>query len=463
MRKEPLSILFVDAIDTASKVQRAVRPLGLGYLSAVVKQRFGTERVHFDVAIEDVERKIDEMSPDIVAITSTSQNFDVARAHAAVAKQANVTTLIGGYHITMMPGLLSEDMDVGILGEGEQTFLELIAAYLEQDGLKESELLREIPGIVFRDRGTLVHTRPRPPIEPLDTLPFPDRDLLGPAHRVMITSRGCPYRCVYCASTRFWRGVRMFSPEYIVREITYLYDKYRMRHITLFDDLFIIDKERVRRLVELIRAAELHKRVSFNCLATANLVDDEIAELLRKMNVRRVGMGLESGSDRILKSLKGKHASVEANRNAVHTLARHGLEVEGAFVIGAPDETENDMLDTLRFVQENPLDLFEAYLLTPYPGTPLWDYALERGLVSPNMPWDRLNKDFASKPDEPIFLCESTSRERTHEIYLKLLRERPSRTRKKILQAAFKKPLLFASIVDRAARNVWRRIARRET
>ncbi len=462
MRNKPLNVLFVDAIDTASKVQRAVRPLGLGYLSAVVKQRFGAGSVQFHVAIEDIERRINEISPDIVAITSTSQNFDVARAHAAVAKQANVTTLIGGYHITMMPELLSEDMDVGVLREGEETFVELIAAYLEQDGLRKPEVLRGIPGIVFRDGDAIVRTKPRPPIEPLDTLPFPDRDLLGREHRIMITSRGCPYRCVYCASTRFWRGVRMFSPEYIVREISHLHDRYGMRHITLFDDLFIVDKERVRRLVELIRSARLHKRVSLNCLATANLVDDEIAELLRKMNVRRVGMGLESGSERILKSLKGKHASVEANRNAVRTLARHGLEIEGAFVIGAPDETEQDMLDTLRFVQENPLDLFEVYLLTPYPGTPLWDHAIERGLVSPNMPWNRLNSDFAREPEEAIFLCERTSRERTHEIYLRLLRERPTRTRKKIIQATFRKPVLLSSLIGRVARNFWRKTVWRE-
>jgi len=463
MRKEPLSILFVDAIDTASKVQRIVRPLGLGYLSAVVKRRFGPERVRFHVAIEDIERKIGEVSPDIVAITSTSQNFDVARAHAAVAKQANVTTLIGGYHITMMPELLSEHMDIGVLGEGEETFVELIAVFLDQDGLKKPEVLRGIPGIVFHDGDSIVHTKPRPPIEPLDTLPFPDRDLLGPEHHIMITSRGCPYRCVYCASTRFWRGVRMFSPEYIVREIAHLRDEHGMRHITLFDDLFIVDKERVRRLVELVRSAGLHKRVSFNCLATANLIDDEIAELLRRMNVRRVGIGLESGSDRILKSLKGKHASVEANRNAVRILARHGLEVEGAFVIGAPDETEHDMLDTLRFVQENPLDLFEVYLLTPYPGTPLWDYALKRGLVSPHMQWDRLNSDFTRKPEGAIFLCEKTPRERTHDIYLRLLRERPTRTRKRIVQAAIKKPILLSSLIDRAARRAWRKIVRRET
>jgi radical SAM superfamily enzyme YgiQ (UPF0313 family) len=254
----------------------------------------------------------------------------------------------------------------------------------------------------------------------------------------------------------------MFSPEYIVREISYLRDVYGARHITLFDDLFVIDKERVRRLVELVRSAGLHKRVSFNCLARANLVDDEIAELLRKMNVRRVGMGLESGSDRMLKRLKGRDCSVEGNRRAVLALARHGLETEAAFLIGAPGETEQDMLETLRFVQENPLDLFEVYLLAPYPGTPLWDYALERGLVSPDMSWDRLNSDFVRQPDEAIFLCDATTRERTHEIYLRLLRERPTRRRGRMIQAAYKNPILLKSLIGRIATNVWDKAVRRQ-
>jgi radical SAM superfamily enzyme YgiQ (UPF0313 family) len=197
----------------------------------------------------------------------------------------------------------------------------------------------------------------------------------------------------------------------------------------------------------------------------AALVDDEIAGLLRSMNVRRVAMGLESGSDRILRYLKGPQASVEENRRAVDTLSRHGLETEGSFIIGAPEETEQDMLETVDFIMASPLDRFDVHLLTPYPGTPLWDHALERGFVSSGMRWDRLYRSFAEKPDEAIFLCERTSRERAHEIYLELMREREARERKLHRKDAVKKalrnPALIPSLIGSVARKVGRKARQR--
>jgi radical SAM superfamily enzyme YgiQ (UPF0313 family) len=466
MRSGPLKILFIDAIDPAVDIQRSIRPLGLGYLAAAVRQKFGDEMVSFHLAIEDVEETVGQLSPHIVGITSTSQNFDIARAHAAVAKAAGATVLIGGYHISMMPQCLSPDMDVGVVCEGEETFVELVSAYLEHDGLTGPEVLRNISGIVFHEGDAISETRTRAPIKPLDRLPFPDRKLLEAEDTaIMLTSRGCPYECFYCASTRFWRGVRMFSPEYVVREIVHIIEEHAVDHIVLFDDLFIVSKERVRKLAALVRSEGLHKRISFNCVARATLVDDEIASLLRSMNVQRVALGLESGSERILRYLKGKQASVEENRKAVETLARHGLETEGSFVIGAPDEAEHDMLETVRFIEKSPLDRFDVHLLTPYPGTPLWDLALERGLVSSEMRWDRLYRDFAEKPDEAIFLCERTSRERAHEIYLELMDEREVRERRlhrrKTIKAALRNPSLIPSLVSRVARRVGRKARER--
>jgi len=461
-----MKILFVDAIDPASSLQRGFRPLGLGYLAAVVKRKFGDEAVRFRLAIENVEDAVAEFSPHVVAITSTSQNFDIARAHAAVAKNAGATVMIGGYHISMMPECLSPDMDVGIMREGEETFVELVSAYLEHDGLKEPEVLRDISGIVFHEGDGVVETGVREPIKPLDKLPFPDRDLLGIEDAaIMLTSRGCPYNCMFCASTRFWRGVRMFSPQYIVREIEHVIRQHAVSHIVLFDDLFIVSKERVRKLAALVRAAGLHRRLSFNCVVRAALVDDEIAGLLRSMNVRRVAMGLESGSERILRYLKGPQASVEENRKAVRTLARHGLETEGSFVIGAPDETEHDMMETVNFIKASPLDRFDVHLLTPYPGTPLWDHALERGFVSSGMRWDRLYRNFAEKPDEAIFMCERTSRSRAHEIYLDLMHEREVREHKlhkrSTIRKALRNPALIPSLISGVARKVGRKARQR--
>jgi radical SAM superfamily enzyme YgiQ (UPF0313 family) len=123
------------------------------------------------------------------------------------------------------------------------------------------------------------------------------------------------------------------------------------------------------------------------------------------------------------------------------------------------------MLETVRFIDESPLDRFDVHLLTPYPGTPLWDHALERGLVSPEMRWDKLYRNFAEKPDEAIFLCESTSRERAHEIYLGLMREREVRERRlhrrNTIRTALRNPALIPSLVSRVVRRVGRSAGRR--
>jgi anaerobic magnesium-protoporphyrin IX monomethyl ester cyclase len=234
----------------------------------------------------------------------------------------------------------------------------------------------------------------------------------------MFTSRGCPYRCVFCSSSRFWGKLRFFSAEYVVKEIKSIKETYpQVKMISFYDDLFIADKPRLKRIVELLTEESLNEKLAFSCSCRANLVADDVAKLLKEMNVVSVGMGLESGNQRILTYLKGEGITVEHNRNAVKILKKNSLAANASFVIGSPDETREEILETLEFIKEINLDFVDTYVLTPLPGTPVWEYAKKRGLVSDNMDWGKLDVSFAENHEKAIILSEKLSREELLSLY----------------------------------------------
>ncbi len=384
-----MRVLLVNAIDQSRGIESLFPPLGLGYLAAWLRER--VEGVEVRVVDDGVEHEIDAFRPNVVGISAVSQNYGTAQRHARLAKTRGLPVVVGGVHISMLPASLSSEMDVGVIGEGEETLVELLGALA--GGSFDRERLSAIPGVVYRDGdGELALTPPREPFEPLDRLPLPARDLLAVPHGGtchLFSSRGCPYRCVFCASSRLWPRARALSAEYVVREIGTLAKRYAPRQIVFYDDLFVLDRRRLRSIVELVEAERIGERVEFAVSVRANLVDEEVADLLKRMNVTAVSMGLESGCETTLAFLK-PHVTVEDNRRAVSLLDRMGFAVNASFVIGSPDESRAEIEETLRFIENAPLNLAETYILTAYPGTPVWDYALERGLVFDDMDWGRL-------------------------------------------------------------------------
>jgi len=140
--------------------------------------------------------------------------------------------------------------------------------------------------------------------------------------------------------------------------------------------------------------------------------------------VLSVGMGLESGSDKILKYLKGGNVSVADNKKSIAILKKYGIAANASFIIGSPQETKEDILKTYNFIKDNPLSLFDTYVLTPYPGTGVWQYAQERKLVSDNMDWDELNINFGRYSSKTIILSEVLSRREIVALYRKFQRLR---------------------------------------
>lgn len=433
-------LLFINAIDTQKEVETRFPHLGIGYLVSSLRARFGEESVEAIIVDDDVERWIGEYSPDIVGISSVSQNYARASAYADIAKKHGLPVICGGVHITMLPSSLSGNMDIGVVGEGEKTICELVGIFRETGGFPVAEI-KKVKGVVYREDGKIMETGTREPISPLDLLPLPARDLLQiKKSTFLFTSRGCPYRCAFCASSRFWSNIRFFSAEYVVREISELIEKYGVEHINFQDDLFSADVQRVRDIVALLRARNILGRVKFSCAIRANLVNDEVIDLLKELGVETIGLGLESGCDKTLKYLKGG-VSVADNYRAVLTIKRHGISVFGSFIIGAPQEDRADILKTLDFIKNSGLDDFGVYVLTPFPGTPVWDYAESRGLVGPGMDWRLLDVDFGRSHEYAVILSEMLDRGEIYRLWKRFARYRSLRRWKDIARRVIRDPL----------------------
>lgn len=431
-----MKILLVNAIDERDVIDAP--HLGLGYIAAYARDHGG----YTDIKIVEsrIFQTLEEYKPDVIGITSVSQNYDIAKAIAKRAKELGAATIVGGVHITLLPLSLDKNIDIAVLSEGEIAFLKIIQT-VEKYGL-DKEKLAEIKGVVYWDNGQLRFTQNGELVPDVDTLPYPARDLIDYDWVIatMFTSRGCPFNCVFCSSTRIWEKVRYHSPEYVVNEIRHMVETYGTKHITFNDDLFIANPKRAIQIADLIAKEGLNEKVTFNMSCRANLVTDEVAIALKKMNTELVSMGLESGSPTILKFAKGPNITVEDNMRAIDILKKYGVMTHGTFIIGFPMDTKETVLETLNFIKKSKLDSFEAYILAPMPGTPVWDYALQKGFVSEDMEWSRIAHRNEYDFMEKIVLAENLTKQEMFELYNKFVAERKKRKFVHIMRNAIKHP-----------------------
>lgn len=305
------------------------KPLFYGYLKSYVEKY-----CEVPVQMSYMENLNFREDFDVVGVSSTSQSFSIAKDMGRKIKEFNkdIITIIGGHHITYMPETLPEEFDIGVMGEGEETFLELIQYFQKNGFVIRPEILRSIKGLVFHGGEGVLITPKREQINPLDRIPFPDRS--NEKAPYFFTSRGCPYKCSFCSSSAFWGKTIFFTGEYVLEEVErVLENSPNLCNIAIWDDLFLVSKPRFKKFVKLIGKSKYHNKVSFGFAVRANLVNDELCEDLKRINASGAAFGAESGSDRILKVLQ-KGTTVELNQKAIDTFHKHKIPLSCSFIVG---------------------------------------------------------------------------------------------------------------------------------
>jgi len=374
-------------------VLNIVPPLGLAYLAAVLEENAFDVRI-FDcsigISLSQLMGYLKEYQPDVVGITSTTPAFPYARATAEGVRQIlpEAVVVLGGTHVSAVPqNALSYDcFDVGVIAEGELTMLELVR-HMAGNGVSD---LTGIAGLVFRKNGEIVLTESRSYIMDLDTIPFPARYLLSPlsaysptpaSYRklplaVMMTSRGCPYRCIFCDRKVFGNVTRGHSADRVVAEVEEVLHRYSAKEIRFFDDTFTYNKERVMEICEKILQKGL--RFPWTCLTNVRAVTKELLKKMKEAGCWQVLYGLESGDPRVLVSLK-KGNTIGQNEQAVRWAQEVGLGVRGDFIVGTPAETKESLERTLEFAKHLKLDYAHFNKFVPFVGTELYEELVKQG------------------------------------------------------------------------------------
>jgi len=371
--------------------QSSERPkLGLGYLASYLEKYLPELDLSLSFASDNILADIEKIKPDVVGFSSLTHKFGEQMEKAKLVKdKTGLPIIVGGVHISLLPQALPEWVDLGIISEGEEVLSKVLAHFKKEGKLND----RSIPALVYREKGKTIITGPALLVEPIDKIPSPDWDFLqvgkgGPGH--IMTSRGCPYHCRFCEAGNFWKKYRAHSPDYVVSEIETIHKRYGRNELVIMDDLFFVNKERLEKIADLLEKKKLNQKMRFEVIGRADLFTEEIAKVLKRMNVFAISFGMESGSEEVLCYLKNKTVTLSQIRNAVRLAKKYNIQVLGTFMVGSPEETEDDIRKTIEFIKELDLDQVGVNVTTPFPGTQLWEEAKEKGLIQGDRWDDRL-------------------------------------------------------------------------
>ena len=390
-----MNILLINPAPTGTLKATGVLfpPLGLLYVAAYAEKE-GHPVVVRDLSIPRKKEEIDFKKYDIVGISTDTTRHRQALRLAKKAKANGCTVVMGGPH----PGYVDDEIlstnqvDFIVRGEGEVTFSELVAALDKKNGQFDS-----VQGISFFSNGKLVRTPPRPFIEDLDNLPLPARHLVpmddyrrtklgGRDITPLVTSRGCPYQCAFCASSHFWgTKVRMRSVASVLNEIEEIHHRHHFDAVAFLDDTFNLFPKRVIEICHGIVEKKLD--LWWWCLSRIDLLlrNEEMIKEMVRAGAKSVFIGVESSNTETLEALK-KGINVESTVQAVEMLKRNGLEIHASYILGELHETVESIHETIHFAKKLDTNVAQFSILTPYPGTAIYEQVKGR-IFKWRSPW----------------------------------------------------------------------------
>ncbi len=363
-------------------------PIALMCLSPTVPEH---KKLLMDLKLHDYpEDKIRRIvqKADMVAISSFTPSIKSAIKVARIAKEYKKPVVIGGYHASLVPDVVKEGVfDVAVRNEGELTFPELVHL-LEKDGHWSHDNLKAVQGIGYMKDGNVMLTEQRPFIKDLDTLPMPDRTLIGNTKYeyfgasvdLLESSRGCVGTCDFCCVKTHCGGIwRKKSPGRVIRELQEC--RRNTRWIGYQDSEFTINMNRVREICTQVIEHGLDKQwYSAQARADDLVRDPDTFKIMVDSGFRMLFLGIESKHQKSLDRI-GKRMSVDTVKKAVKMCHDYGVAVMGAIIIGNVGETWDDVIDTIKYASELEIDIGQFTALTPLPGTALWDEAEKNGWI----------------------------------------------------------------------------------
>ncbi len=353
-------------------------PLGLGYIAASLRSQ-GVQVELVDCTFltrEEALAKAKRSKPQIIGFYSMFSMKKTTLELAASLRNDCELLVVGGPLPTLEPAGYLDVFDVAVIGEGEPAMTEIVECH------RKGASFSGLHGIAYKEEGMVKYTSPRRHVEDLDSLPFPSRDLFdneaykrhylrrfGYSISPLITSRGCPFSCDFCSRPVFGQSFRSRSASNVVDEVEEIvglgYDR-----VWFADDCFTLNRERLLDVCDELVKRKIH--VGWECLSRVDTMDREVAAAMRRSGCVRVFFGIESGTDEVLGMMQ-KQITVEQARRAVYNAKEIGLRVGAFFILGYPGESDETVLDTVRFASGLPLDYLSFTLPYPIPGTALFE------------------------------------------------------------------------------------------
>jgi len=385
------------------KMMEAAPPLGILYIATMLMEK-GIDVSVIDEAAQGFSMKdtvswVRKENPDILGFsTLTSSGRRAAMIAEAVKKEdPNITIVFGNFHATFNAERILKkypSVDVIVRGEGEYTILELVKA-LEKKGS-----LKEVSGITFRNGNRIVSTPDRPLIKDVNAIPFPNRDLLKAEYHnttaginvapkkfsSFISSRGCVFKCRFCGCQRLARGLwRPRSVDNILEELHLLASE-GYKQLMFVDDNFTLNPKRVIRLCQRMRQEKLD--MEWICEGRVDQCSYDMVREMVKAGCKMMYFGIESANQKILDYYR-KQITPEKAKAAVKNARKAGVSiVVGSFILGAPNETKQDILNTLKFAEKLDLDIPQFNILAAFPGNDIWDELKMKGLLNEDQYWE---------------------------------------------------------------------------
>ena len=394
-----MKILLAKPITESIKRVHIVPPLSLGYLAGALRgdndvSILDCERLGYDA--EDFGHYLRLERPELVGITVFSHNSQMVRRSISIIKEIDPTAVVvlGGPHINARGSRIFQEfpgIDYAIQGEAEQSLAQLVYVLKEKKHIGEVK----IPGLIFTDDQGCVNVTPKKFVDDIsqfDPMPY---DLLnlesyfgGVPHGMqfrhkelasIITSRGCPYPCTFCAgSLSSGKKVRYRSIDNVIEELRILTGRYGVREIHIIDDNFTFSKDYAKQLCEEIIRSNFNIKLALPNGIRLDKIDSELLSIMRKAGFYAISFGIESGSDETLRKIR-KMETTGFFRKRLKMVKQHGFVITGTFIIGFPWETKDEVEKTLRFAKSLPLDHAAFGNFIPLPGTELTEYLIQTG------------------------------------------------------------------------------------